>query len=187
MSGVEIVLSVIAVLALLVTSLVLFTANTARRVGRALPPAGRFVDINGARIHYVELGAGPVTRLLVHGLGGNALTFTHSLVTQLAHEFRVIVVERPGSGYSRRAAGAAARPIAQAETVAAFIRTLSLDRPVLVGHSLGGAISLATAVAHLSLVRALALIAPLTMLQNKPPAVPSCARRSGGRSPRRSR
>lgn len=79
MSGVEIVRSVIAVLALLVTSLVLFTANTARRVECALPPAGRFVDINGARIHSVERGTGPVTLLLVHGLGGNALTFTHSL------------------------------------------------------------------------------------------------------------
>ncbi len=170
---IEIVLSVFAVLALLATSLVLFTANTARRVERALPPAGRFVDINGARIHYVGQGTGPVTLLLVHGLGGNALTFTHSLVAQLAHEFRVIVMERPGSGYSRRAAGAG--PIAQAETVAAFIRTLCLDRPVLLGHSLGGAIALATAVAHPSLVPADFTIAGGGMLGMRPSAFVSAS------------
>jgi pimeloyl-ACP methyl ester carboxylesterase len=170
-SGALIALALIALAALLVLGLVLFTTNTARRVERALPPLGQFIDVNGARIHYIERGTGAVTLLLVHGLGGNAMHFTHSVVERLARDFRVVVMERPGSGYSTRAASAAAGPVAQAETVAAFIRALGLDRPVLVGHSLGGAISLATAVAHPSLVRALALIAPLTMLQDQPPAV----------------
>lgn len=166
-----IALIVVAAIALLIASLMLFTARIARRVERALPPAGRFVTIDGARIHYIEQGTGPVTLLLVHGLGGNAMNYTHSLVARLAPAFRVIVMERPGSGYSTRAAGAAAGPIAQAETVATFIRALELDCPVLVGHSLGGAVALATAVAHPSLVRALALIAPLTMQQDTVPAV----------------
>ena len=179
MSGVDLSLRIVAVGALVITlvitlgiaGLVLFTAQIARRVERALPPTGRFIELDGARIHYVERGTGAVTLLLVHGLGGNARHYTHSLVERLAHEFRVIVIDRPGSGYSTRAAGAEAGPIAQAETVAAFIRALGLDRPVLVGHSLGGAIALATAVAHPSQVRALALIAPLTMLPDTPPAV----------------
>lgn len=179
MSGVNISLLIVAVTGLVITlvitlgivGLVLFTAQIARRVERTLPPTGRFIEIDGARIHYVERGTGAVTLLMVHGLGGNARHYTHSLVERLAHEFRVIVIDRPGSGYSTRAAGAEAGPIAQAETVAAFIRALGLDRPVLVGHSLGGAIALATAVAHPSQVRALALIAPLTMLPDTPPAV----------------
>ncbi len=171
MSGVDVALVIGTALVALIAGLVLFTAMIARRVGRALPPAGRFIDISGARIHYIEQGSGPVTLLMVHGLGGNALNFTHSLVERLAREFRVIVMERPGSGYSTRAAGAAAGPIGQADTVAAFIRALGLDRPVLVGHSLGGTVSLATAVAHPSLVRGLALIAPLTMLQDTVPVV----------------
>ena len=171
MTGVDAALIVVAVVALLIGSLVLFTAYTARRVERALPPVGRFVNVNGARIHYIERGTGPVTVLMVHGLGGNALHYTHSVVERLAAEFRVIVMDREGSGYSMRAAGAAAGPTAQAETVAAFIRALDIDRPVLVGHSLGGAVALATAVAHPTLVRALALVAPLTMLPDTPPAV----------------
>jgi pimeloyl-ACP methyl ester carboxylesterase len=171
MSGATIALVLIAVVVLVVAGLVLFTANVARRVERAVPPAGAFVEVNGARIHYLERGSGPVTLLMVHGLGGNAMHFTHSLAERLAQEFRVVVMERPGSGYSTRAADAAAGPIAQADVVAAFIRARGLDRPVLVGHSLGGAVSLATAIAHPSLVRGLALIAPLTMLQPEVPAV----------------
>ncbi len=171
MSGSALAFAFTASVVLLLAVLVIFTANTARRVERALPPAGAFVDIDGARIHYIDRGQGPVTLLMVHGLGGNAMHFTHSVVDRLARDFRVVVMERPGSGYSTRAIGAAAGPVAQADTVAAFIRALGLDRPVLVGHSLGGAISLAVAVAHPTLVRALALIAPLTMLQPRPPDV----------------
>jgi pimeloyl-ACP methyl ester carboxylesterase len=171
MNGTTVILLLVGVAAMLAATLVLFTAGVARRVERAVPPAGQFVEINGARIHYIDRGQGPVTLLMVHGLGGNAHNFLHSLVARLDTSYRVVVMERPGSGYSTRAAGAAAGPIAQADTVAAFIRALKLDRPVLVGHSLGGAISLATAVAHPTLVRALALIAPLTRTQDAPPDV----------------
>ncbi len=171
MSGVNIVLTLVGLSAFAIVGLVLFTTSIAKSVTRALPPAGGFIDVDGARIHYVERGRGPVTLLLIHGLGGNVAHFTHSVADRLARDFRVVVMDRPGSGYSTRANGAAAGPVAQAETVAAFIRALGLDRPVLVGHSLGGAIALATAVAHPTLVRALALVAPLTMPQDTPPAV----------------
>ena len=60
--------------------------------------------------------------------------------------------------------------MAQAKTVAAFIRALDIDRPVLVGHSLGDTVALATAVAHPTLVRAPALVAPITRLPATPPA-----------------
>ncbi len=99
-------------------ALMSFTASTTRRVERALPPAGAFVDIDGARIHYIDRGQSPVTLLLLHGLGGNVMHFTHSVVDRLARDFRVVVMERPGSGYSTRAVDAAAGPLAQAGTVA---------------------------------------------------------------------
>jgi pimeloyl-ACP methyl ester carboxylesterase len=171
MNGTTVLLLLFGIATVLVAALLLFTAAIAQRVERAVPPAGQFVEINGNRIHYIDRGQGPITLLMVHGLGGNAHNFLHSLVARLDTSYRVVVMERPGSGYSTRAAGAAAGPIAQADTVAAFIRALKLDRPVLVGHSLGGAISLATAVAHPTLVRALALIAPLTRMQDAPPEV----------------
>lgn len=155
---------------LLLAGLVLFTAWTARRVEAALPPEGRFVDVDGARVHYLERGAGPVL-LLIHGLAGHARHFTHSLVDRLAGDFRVVVMERPGSGYSLRRRGAAAGPSADAATVAGFIHALGLGRPLLLGHSLGGAVALATAIEHPDVVAGLALVAPATHPIDQPPEV----------------
>ena len=164
MSALMVALVATGVVAVVIVALVIFTRAVAARVERAVPPRGTFVEVAGQRLHYEECGSGTQALLLVHGLGGTGWHFRHSLVERLARDFRVIVLDRPGSGYSTRPADAAAGPLAQAETVAAFIRALGLDRPVLVGHSLGGAIVLATAVAHPQLVGALALVAPLTQM-----------------------
>jgi pimeloyl-ACP methyl ester carboxylesterase len=163
-------LILLGILLLACVALVAFTAWTARRVESALPPPGQFVDIGGARIQYVERGEGP-TLLLIHGLGASVRTFTHSLVERLADDYRVVVMERPGSGDSTRVRGACARVTSQAETVSAFIEALGLDRPVLVGHSLGGAVALAVALAHPEQVRGLALVAPLANDQTDVPSI----------------
>lgn len=151
-------------------ALALFTAHTARRIDAAFPLLGRFVEVGGTRIHYLERGTGP-TILLIHGLGGSLRTFTHSVLERLSGEFRVVVMERPGSGESVRAPRACARVRSQAETVSAFIGELGLDRPLLVGHSLGGAVALAVALDHPEQVRGLALIAPLANVQEEVPAI----------------
>lgn len=151
-------------------ALVLFTAYTARRVNAALPPLGRVVEIGGARIHYLDRGSGP-TLLLIHGLGSSMRTFTHSVLDRLSDEFRVVVMDRPGSGESSRDPQACARLGSQAETVSGFIRALGLDRPVLVGHSLGGAVALTVALDYPEQVRGLALVAPLANMQETVPPV----------------
>jgi pimeloyl-ACP methyl ester carboxylesterase len=87
------------------------------------------------------------------------------MVDDLARDYRVIRVDRPGSGYSPRSAGTSARLRVQAETVAEFIRVLKLGRPLIVGHSLGGALALALALNHPDVVGGLALVAPLTQVQ----------------------
>ncbi len=146
---------------LIVVGLALFTAWVAWRAGRAVPPCGRFIEVDGARIHYLDKGQGPAI-VLIHGLGGQLQNFSHSLLEHLTGEFRVILVDRPGSGYSTRPRGASAGLRAQGDTMAAFLRALNLDRPLLVGHSLGGAVALAVALDHPECLGALGLIAPLT-------------------------
>src|SRR5260370_6189741 len=106
---------------------------------------------------------------MIHGLGGQLGNFTYSLVDRLAGEFRVVAVDRPGSGYSTRSAAAPAGLRAQAKTLAKVIRALNLGRPVIVGHSLGGAVALALALDHSDCVGGLALIAPLTQVTRTPP------------------
>jgi len=160
----------VLVLALVAGALVLFTARTARRVEAALPPLGRFVEVGGERIHYLERGTGPAL-LLIHGLGGSMRSFTYSVLDRLAGDFRVVVMERPGSGESTRAPRACARVRSQAEAVSDFIRALGLERPVLVGHSMGGAVALAVALAHPEQVSGLALVAPLAGVQEDVPPV----------------
>jgi len=149
--------------------LVIFTAITTRRVEKALPPRGQFVEVAGARIHYLDRGAGPPI-VILHGLGGQMGNFTYALLERLTGEFRVILMDRPGSGYSTRAPGATGRLTEQAAIVAGFIRKLALERPLLVGHSLGGAIALTVALDHPEAVKGLALVAPLTHVPKDVPA-----------------
>lgn len=150
--------------------LALFTALTARKVERALPPLGRFMNVAGHRLHYLDIGSGPAL-VMIHGLGGQMRHFTHGLLPLLSRHFRVILVDRPGSGHSTRPPGADAGPRAQAAAIAGLIRTLGLTAPLLVGHSLGGAVALSIALDHPDCAGGLALIAPLTRSQK---AIPAC-------------
>ncbi len=134
-----------------------------------MPPRGQFIDVSGARIHYLDKGSGPPI-VIIHGLGGQIGNFTYALLERLTDEFRVILMDRPGSGYSRRAPGATGRITEQAAIVAEFIRALGLQRPLLVGHSLGGAIALGVALDDPQVIKGLALIAPLTHVPKNVPA-----------------
>ncbi len=160
-----------------VGGLALFAALTQRRVERLIPADGQFIDIDGRRMHYQDRGDGPAI-VMIHGLAGQMRNFSYALVERLANDHRVIVIDRPGSGYS--APGAAANVRAQAAQVAAFIAKLGLERPLIVGHSLGGAVALALALDHPDKVGGLALIAPLTQPQEMiPPAFDRLAITSG--------
>lgn len=140
----------------------------ARDAERRVPADGRFVQVGGARLHFTDQGAGPAL-VMVHGLGGQLRNFTYALADRLAGDFRVVAVDRPGSGYSRAAPGPWPDVRAQGRLVAEFVETLGLDRPVLVGHSLGGAVALAAAVQAPERVGGLALLAPLTRPLDKAP------------------
>ena len=160
---------VIAAAVILIAGLVLFTAWTGFRVERALPPQGRFIEIDGTRIHYLDQGEGPVI-VMIHGLGGQMRNFTHSLLDRLTDEFRVILIDRAGSGYSTRSRRMSAGLKAQGALTAKLIQALHLHRPLVVGHSLGGAVALATALDHPDCVSGLALISPLTHIEETAPA-----------------
>ena len=143
------------------------TVWIARRVEAAIPPAGRFIDLPGIRLHVVEKGQGrPV--ILLHGIGGQLRHFTYALVDRLADDFHVVAVDRPGMGYSSWHGEEVTDLALQARCVAALIREERLERPLVVGHSLGGALALHLALDYPELVGGLALLAPLTHPQPVP-------------------
>ncbi|HYA66369.1 MAG TPA: alpha/beta fold hydrolase, partial [Burkholderiaceae bacterium] len=108
----------LGLLMLVGVGLLLVTLRTVREVEASLPPMGRFFDVPGARLHVVERGQGPAL-LLVHGLAGQLGHYTYGIVDQLVSKYRVVAVDRPGSGYSVRLRGTAATMQAQADALAA--------------------------------------------------------------------
>ncbi|HEX2764521.1 MAG TPA: alpha/beta hydrolase [Allosphingosinicella sp.] len=142
-----------------------FSGATARKIEKAVPRDGELIEVNGDTLHYVDRGGSGPAIVMIHGLGGQMRNFAGAMVDDLARDYRVVLVDRPGSGYSVRAPGRSARLRVQAETIAEFIRKLKLDRPLLVGHSLGGALSLSVALNHPDVVGGLALIAALTQVE----------------------
>jgi pimeloyl-ACP methyl ester carboxylesterase len=168
------VLILAGVLAVLIAITVLFTWWTARKVESVLPAKGRFVDVPGARLHIREFGeqqAGAPAVLMIHGLAGQLSHYTYGVAGRLAAQHRVIVVDRPGSGYSTRAPDATADLSTQAAALAALVRALGLGPAFVVGHSLGGAIALTMALEHPQQVAGLALLAPLTHIREDVPPV----------------
>ncbi|MED5493883.1 MAG: alpha/beta hydrolase [Pseudomonadota bacterium] len=154
-------MTLLVLIGLTLLGLFLYTLFVAKRIELGMPPEGSFITIMGNRIHYVEQGSGPDTILLIHGLTGVVQNFGYGLISDLAKTHRVIAIDRPGSGYSVRPDSSSASLAVQADVVAGVIDALHLGKPLLVGHSLGGAVSLATALRHPDKVRGLALIAPL--------------------------
>lgn len=91
--------------------------------------------------------------LLIHGLPGTAEDF--EAVTPLIQGHRTIAIDRPGYGFS---SGGYFPFDRQLQAVSEVIEKLHLGRPILVGHSYGGTISLAYAERHPAEVRGLVLV-----------------------------
>ncbi|NRB17552.1 MAG: alpha/beta fold hydrolase [Rhodobacteraceae bacterium] len=139
------------------------TRRLARQAETLVPPVGKFQPVPGGVIHYVERGPVDAPPLvLIHGLSGQLQHFTYALVELLAADFRVIILDRPGCGYSTRDHDLLAVLPEQAKMIQSFLDLLKIEQPILCGHSLGGAVALAMALDAPAKIRGLALLAPLT-------------------------
>ena len=148
----------------LLGGLFLFTVFDVRRIEQAYPPAGRFVEVSGGRIHLVELGpANAVPVVLLHGASGNLEDMRLALGDKLAQRHRVILVDRPGHGWSSRLGGSAdASPARQVALIHDALQRIGIRRAVIVGHSWSGALATAYALAYPDAVSGLLLLAPVT-------------------------
>jgi pimeloyl-ACP methyl ester carboxylesterase len=129
-----------------------------RQAEQAHPPQGKFIEVDGVRLHYLEYGAGDPL-VLLHGNGAMAEDFQLSGLSEaLAAGHRVILFDRPGYGYSDRPQTRKWTAMEQAKVLHQATQQLGIERPIVLGHSWGTLVALAWAIQYPADVRALALL-----------------------------
>jgi pimeloyl-ACP methyl ester carboxylesterase len=148
----ELIVLYLFVFLLILVALAIATCLGVSRLEAAHPPTGEFVDVEGVRLHVVTLGLAPDNPhaepaiVLVHGASGNLEDMRLALGEKLAATYRVILIDRPGHGWSSRPkTNDYASPVRQAEVVASALEKLQVRRAILIGHSWGGAFATAFA------------------------------------------
>ena len=127
--------------------------------------AGKFVDLDGHRTHYIEKGEGePV--ILLHGFFFDSCLWNKSL-DALAARFKVYALDFWGFGYSTREPMDCGYPL-YADQVLKFMDALNIRAASLVGQSFGGGTCISFCVRHRDRVRKLLLVDPAGMPLNMP-------------------
>ena len=129
----------------------------AQQAKRRNPPIGKFMTVNGVRLHYVERGEGePI--VMLHGNGSMIQDFEASGIIDLAAEkYRVIVFDRLGFGHTDRPSGTIWTPEAQADLLQAALARLDISGALVLGHSWGASVAVALALRHPQAVGSLVL------------------------------
>lgn len=119
----------------------------------------RTLDVQGLPIAYAQSGTGPPV-VYIHGALTTLEEGFAGLGPTLAPRFRVTAFDRPGHGESGSDAttGSVWR---QAELLNAAISQLGISRPVVVGHSFGGAVAMAMAIQSPEAVAGVVALAPI--------------------------
>jgi pimeloyl-ACP methyl ester carboxylesterase len=127
----------------------LIVNRRAARAESAYPARGSFVTVGGVRLHYVERGQGrPVVFLHGNGMMADDMLVSGVLGAAADGSFRAIAIDRPGFGHSERPRGTAWTAAAQAALLPRAFALLGIERPIVVGHSLGTMVALALALNH---------------------------------------
>jgi pimeloyl-ACP methyl ester carboxylesterase len=147
-----------AVAAITLGGAALIVNRQAAKAQKAYPSKGSFVSAAGVRLHYVELGQGrPVVFLHGNGMMVEDMLISGVLAAAANHSFRAIAIDRPGFGHSERPRGTAWTAATQAELLPRVFALLGIERPIVVGHSLGTMVALALALDHPDQVSGLVL------------------------------
>lgn len=124
----------------------------AKNAERNNPPMGKFVEVGGVRLHYIERGQGEPL-VLLHGNGSMIQDFSSSgLLDEAARKYRVIVFDRPGFGYSLRPRLTVWTPKAQANLIYKALGQIGISRAIVFGHSWGASVAIALALRDPELV-----------------------------------
>jgi pimeloyl-ACP methyl ester carboxylesterase len=152
-----VVVAALAVLALITQAGVLV-------LQRSHPAQGRQIEVAGAKLNVVDLGprdaAGPPI-VMIHGASSNLQAMRHPLGDRLAATHRVILIDRPGHGWSTRARLADSTPAIQAAMIDEALEKLGVGSAIFVVHSWSGALGARMALDYPRRVAGLVVLAPV--------------------------
>jgi pimeloyl-ACP methyl ester carboxylesterase len=127
---------------------------------RVYPPIGKFLNIDGVKVHYTEKGRDDASALvMLHGNG----TFLQDLILSglvdaAASKFHVICFDRPGFGHSSRPRTIMWGPERQAQLCCDALQRLGIEHAFVLGHSWGSLVALAMATRKPDMVNGLVLV-----------------------------
>lgn len=136
----------------------LWVEAKSRRAEREHQPPGRLMYVDGVRLHYLRRGEGPPV-VLLHGNTLSSADFEAcGLIDRLARQHTVIAFDRPGFGHSDRPRNMLWTPKCQGALLHRALAGLGIQRPTLVGHSLGTQVAVAMALENPGNVAGLVLV-----------------------------
>ena len=124
------------------------------------------LSVNDIQIHYYRTGGEKPTIVLSHGVTDDGLCWT-PVAMALELDYDVIMVDARGHGLSGNPKGDYSVEARSAD-LAGLIKALRLDRPVVMGHSLGAETSLYTAAHYPDLIAGIILEDPPIVLPGEP-------------------
>jgi len=148
-----------------IIGLVLLTQAGVLLLQRSYPQRGEAIDVAGARLNVVDLGrrhSSDPPIVLIHGASSNLEVMRRPLGELLAARYRVILIDRPGHGWSVRKSETDSTPQVQARMIADALDKLGVVRAVLVVHSWSGALGARMALERPERLAGLVMLAPVT-------------------------
>jgi pimeloyl-ACP methyl ester carboxylesterase len=155
-------ISVVVVMALMMLALV--TQAGVLALQRTYPAQGKMIEVAGATLNVLDIGprdtaAPPI--VMIHGASSNLETLRRPLGDRLAGNHRVILIDRPGHGWSPRARLADSTPAIQGRMIDEALEKLGVGRAIFVVHSWAGALGARMALDYPGRVAGLVMLAPV--------------------------
>jgi pimeloyl-ACP methyl ester carboxylesterase len=155
-------ISMVVVAALAILALV--TQAGVLVLQRLYPARGRMIAVAGANLNVLEIGprdaAGPPV-VMIHGASSNLEAMRGPLGERLAESHRVILIDRPGHGWSTRARLEDSTPAVQGRMIDEALDRLGIGSAIFVVHSWSGALGARIALDYPGRVAGLVMLAPV--------------------------
>ena len=151
-----------------IVALIGYNQYKLRKAERNFPPKGKFITVEGVKLHYIQKGSGqPI--VFLHGgvLTGNDFEQVMEITVQKGYQ--AIAFDRPGYGYSDRPSKSIT-PLDQARLIHSALNKLGIEKPILVGHSWSGLLVLSYALSYPNDVLGMVLLGGAMYVEGYPAA-----------------